>query len=360
MKRNKIIISCLSILSILSLACGIIGFLQSKKNNEGLPKEEYKVKYIYYVDEVEVADIPKNVLVSTSTMPVQNYVFDRANCTNNVVGSWNEALWKFEPVLTANATCKLYFNKGSYKLTFEIEYGELRNPNGSIMSEADKAKDITVGREKNKVIKIEPDEGYKLASVECTPENDTNWDKENKELTIKTVKEDTKCNVKFEISKYEIELKVSNGSGATTLNSEHGKEINATVSPTTGYGNGTVTCTNNQVATWADNKFNIKKITSDTSCTVEFKLAAYEITVNVTGGTSTPSKNSVNYNGSKEFVIKANEGYTVTGAEVEGCSNGTIRTIDGNATLTVSEVKNNTTCNVILQTETSSSSSNND
>ena len=349
MKNNKIAIIVLSILFPICAACGIIGLLASKKQTEGVPTETYKIKYIYYVDDVEVTELPKNVLVSTSTATAVSYVFDRYSCTNQVIGKWNEISWQFDAELTNNATCKLYFNKGSYKLTFSIEYGEIRNPDGSVMSEADKTKDIIVARGKDKVIKIEPDEGYKLATIECTPETDTNWDKENKELTVKNVKEDTKCIIKFEISKYEIELKVSNGSGATTLNSEHGKAINASVTPTTGYGNPIVSCSNNQVGVWKDNKFSIDKITSDTSCTVEFKLATYEINVNVTNGTSTPSKNSVNYNGSKEFVIKANSGYTLEGAELSGCSNGSLRTINDSLTLTVSDVKENTTCNIVLK-----------
>lgn len=342
---KKICIYILGFLFVLSLSAGIIGFIRSKAEKKVIEPPTYHVKYTYYIDDEEVTEMPKN---SNALKP--DYVFNRFSCTNNVSGEWNENTWEFVPELTKDSTCKLYFNNAHYKVEFEIEYGELRNPDGSIMSETEKAKEISVTREKNLTAKIVPDEGFYLVSASCTAENDTNWDKENNELTVKNIKSDTKCKVKFGISNYEIDIKVSNGSGATTLTSEHGKAINTVIAPTTGYGNPTVTCNNNQKAVWNDNKFSIDKITSNTSCTVEFKLLQYEITVEVTGGVSTPAKSSVNYNSSRRFDITANEGYSISeGYEFTGCPNGNLTAANNKLTLDVSNITENTTCKIVLK-----------
>ncbi len=350
MGKKNIVIVILGLITAFCFVLGIIGLIQKNANDGGPKTPNYQIKYNYYIDDKEVDALPVN---SNSLNP--EYVFNRSSCTNKVVGEWNEEKWKFEPKVTNTATCKLYFNKAYYMVQFEIEYGELRNSDGSVMTEEEKEKGLKIEREKNLVAKIQPDEGYSLVSVECDKKNDTDWDKDNNELMVKKVKTDTKCKVKFTISNYEIDVKVSNGSGASTLTSDHGKAINVQVTPNTGYGNPSINCTNGQKGNWKDNKFSIEKIENSTSCTIEFKILTYEVKVNVTGGTATPSVNTVNHNSSKEFNITADTGYTITeGFGVSGCVGANLDYNGGKLTLTVSNVTSNLTCNVTLKSSPSS------
>lgn len=340
-------------IGILTVSCfilGLIGLLQSTRNDNSQIIDEYKIKYTYYVDGSEVKELPVN-----TTKTTKDYIFNRYSCTNKVTGEWNEFTWKFVPKTTNTATCKLYFNKAYYSVKFEIEYGELRNADGSVIKEEDKLKDPTVEREKNLIAKIEPNEGYSLVSVDCDKKNVTDWDKENNELTVKAVKADTKCVVKFDLSKYDVEVKVTGGTinstGETKLTIEHGKSVNVTVSPNTNYVDPKIECTNNQKGTWNNNKFTIEKLEKETSCTIEFKLKSYNVTVNVDHGKATPSKAPININGSKNFKITADPGYIITGGYgVEGCSDN-FEFSGGELVFKVTNVTSELTCNITLAKE---------
>ncbi|MBQ3142821.1 MAG: hypothetical protein IJB82_04870 [Bacilli bacterium] len=345
MRKNLLAPIILGFLSLTSFGAGAIGLVQSMDKEPLDQNTEYIIKYNYYVDDEEVTSLPTN---KNKNKP--DYVFNRYSCTNKVTGEWNENTWTFTPTITNNATCKLYFNKANYKINFNIEYGELRNNNGTLLSDEQKEKGFTVEREKDYVAKIVPDEGYSLVSVECDKENVTNWDKENNELTVKNVKEDTTCKVKFGISNYEVKINVVGGAGTTTLNVDHGNQVNSVVTPNAGYGNAKITCSNGQTGVWQDNKFTIEKITNTTECAVEFSILAYEIKVNVDGGTATPSSYTVHYNSSKKFTITPDKGYTVSeGYGVTGCPTGTLKYSNGELELTVSDVTTDLTCNVTLK-----------
>lgn len=350
MGKNYGTIITIGILTVSCFILGLIGLIQNKRNDDSQIKEEYKIKYIYYVDGNEVEDLPAN-----SNKITKDYIFNRYSCTNKVMGEWNDFTWKFVPETTNTATCKLYFNKAYYSVKFEIEYGELRNIDGSVINEEDKLKGLTVEREKNLVAKILPNVGYSLVSVDCDKNNVTDWDKENNELTVKAVKADTTCIVKFDLSKYDVEVKVTgatiNGAGETKLTIEHGKPVNVTVTPNTNYVDPKIECTNNQIGTWSNNKFTIEKLEKETICTLEFKLKTYNVTVNVDHGSATPSKAPVNINGSKDFVITADPGFIISeGYGVTGCTDN-FEFSSGKLTFKVNNVTSDLTCNITLANE---------
>ena len=75
-----------------------------------------------------------------------------------------------------------------------------------------------------------------------------------------------------EVEKHTVNVVTMNGivEGDTTKEVENDKTTTFTVNPSEGYGNGEVSCSNNQTATLSDNTLTTGKITGDTTCTVTF------------------------------------------------------------------------------------------
>ena len=126
MKKNNIgVMVFLIILMVGCLICGTLGalenkthFLSPKEDNKNKDNEEqtdnFQVTYRYYLENEEVDTLPPKEKLDEETVEETEietymYVFDRYLCNNNVTGTWDEETWTFNPVLTANATCRLYF-----------------------------------------------------------------------------------------------------------------------------------------------------------------------------------------------------------------------------------------------------------
>ena len=76
--------------------------------------------------------------------------------------------------------------------------------------------------------------------------------------------------------KKEVTVTVANGTitGDSTKRIRIGEAGTFTVSPNSGYGNGTVSCTNSQTATLSGTTLTTGAITSDTTCTVTYTATA--------------------------------------------------------------------------------------
>ncbi|MEG0798815.1 MAG: hypothetical protein RR228_02230 [Bacilli bacterium] len=345
MKNKNIIIITLCTFIVLSFTAGIIGLLERNSKKEKPPVTKYKATYVYLLDDKEVTAIPKNEKDKNSVS------YSRYSCTNRVEGSWDNEKWSFTPVLTANTTCKIYFVSTEFEMSFKIENGSIANitPDQTGIYKANKKGATTA----DFIQEILPKEGYSYKDASCNSNNEISWDKENKELTIKNIKENTLCTVNFEISNYEVKTLVENGSGASSLTIKHGENANATVTPSIGYGTPVITCTNKQNGTWINDKFTVTKVTDNTSCTVTFKPLTFDINLSVTNGTSdVKSPIKLEYNKTKTFTLTPSDGYLTDDYVANGCDNFTKTIANNKLVLEIKTVKTNETCNITFNKAT--------
>ena len=351
MKRKGLIIF-ITMLSILCIGAGVLGYIQSKKQTDvDKPVDNKdKIKYVYYLDGEEVTKDKVSNLVttydeSTSSMienKTSDVIFSNFSCTNNLSGSFDTEKWEFIPNEDKISTCSLYFNNSSYEVTLTITNGELE-PNQS-----DK-----VAREKNGIFKIKPYEGYEFDSVTCSNNKEATWDKDNNILTINAITEDVACKVVFKIKSLTFKVKVENGTGDNTITTEYGKNITSIATPNNGfeYGkNAKITCTNNQTAKYANNSVIIDKLTNNTECTLTFSqiiVEKFKITLTMPehikvnkGGTT----QEVNKNANAEFTLEAMNGYELVKMDCEGTEPAKTINADGTVTYKISSVTKNMTC----------------
>lgn len=285
MNNKKTLMIILIALTSVCLCLGTVGLLENKKNAKPdvKPQREYQVTYKYYLNDVEVSQMPTNATMisseeeasSSSTkkeMDVEKlYAFNTYSCTNNVTGTWNDDTWTFTHSNTADATCSLYFVTTYNTVRVEAT-------NAKITSD----KEIKVTRGQDAVIKITPDEGYTFEEAKCTNNEVVDWDNDAKELIIRSVTLETTCNAKFKMSKFTVETQVNNGTGTTKVEYEYGKKVEIKTIPAEEYGDPEIVCSNEQKATWKDDTLTIEKLTNDTKCTITFKKTQSKISYTVT------------------------------------------------------------------------------
>lgn len=148
--------------------------------------------------------------------------------------------------------------------------------------------------------------------------------------------------------KYTITVKASNGTVADSkLTVKKGKTASTTVKPKTGYAYASVSCTNNQKATWSKNTIKVTKVSANATCTVKFnKVEDYIVKVAVVNGNSNERMKEVAKNGNASFTITADSGYDINNSAVT-CSTGTTATMSGSK-LTFKDVKKDGTCVVTI------------
>lgn len=342
MKNFKVFKILLLIIIIITLSFGVLGFYISKttNNTQNNNKSSYSIKLLYYLNSSEkLTDMPSNSDEETL------YKFDKYVCTNNVKGTWDDENWKFNIQKTADATCKLYFVSATYNTTLNITNGTLdENAVTIVNSNADG------------VFKINATEGYTYDTATCSNNEEIVWDETTSELTVKSIKSDTACNVNFKLKEYNVEISVTNGKSGITKIIQYNKSFTSTVTPTSGYGNPTITCNNVDLGqsvtsgTWANNIYTMNSITSNIKCVIEFKLVevvpvTYSITLEIVpSGTATvTSPLSVKSGESVTFAIDIEDGYKIGDlTECKGAVN------NDNGTITISNVQKNSTCRIIM------------
>lgn len=350
--RNKGMLIILVILFVAALAGGTVGYFENKKENKnsgGNNTNEPKITYKYYLEDVEQSTMPTNVtstdengVVTTNVL----YVFSRFVCTNDVTGDFNIEEWKFVPTEEKESVCSLYFVNSKYEVTLTITNGE---------ASADNLKYIE--REKNGTFVITPDEGYEFESSTCSDAKQTEWNPETNTLAINTIMEDVACKVVFKIKQLKMDVTVVNGEGNATETAEYGQSVEAIVTPKAGYEKPTIKCTNNQTATFENNKITIDKLTENTSCKVTFTATPVEtFTLKVTipaalDFTAGSDKQKVNSGATGSFTIKPNiDGVTVGAITCGGVTpSSTDRRADGSVKYTFLNMSKNITCTVTAE-----------
>ena len=137
-----------------------------------------------------------------------------------------------------------------------------------------------------------PESGYTYHHTECNgtkvKEENVTYNEEAKTFNINGITEQNNCKFYFNkngeeiIRTYEVQVTVLNGTieGETRKVVRSNENTTFSLNPTDGYGNPTVTCTNNQTGSITNNTLTVSNVTNDTTCTVEYsKLPTYMITM---------------------------------------------------------------------------------
>lgn len=254
--KHKTIIIILVLLFIVTLSGGILGFIKHKNmKTPEQPKEEIKVTYKYYLENEEVNQIPTN----TEDSEIK-YVFSKVICENGLQGDFDTTNWKFVPKENKTDTCSLYFVKNKYKVDFTVVNGISDENNPSY-----------INRDEDAEFKLIPNEGYEFSKIECNNGVEGTWNSATSSVKLNAVMNDIACKVVFNVKVLKAEVIVGNGTGMNSEQANYGGKISFIVTPNSGYGNPTITCTNNQTAVWDNNELVIEKLTDNTRCTVTFK-----------------------------------------------------------------------------------------
>lgn len=322
--NRKVLLIVLITLIIICISCGTIGLLESKKDPEKKKpseKEEYKAAYKYFVDGEEVMEMPE---LETTTEPnpdfegaettLPKYKFERYTCTNEVTGEFDEEKWEFNPNLTNNTTCRLYFLKTTHEVTIKVSNGKL--------PKNEPEETISVELEKEGTINVIPNNGYKFEGVTCTNDAIGDYNSETKDLKISNVTKDTTCSITFTISDFTAEISVQNGNVTENRKSaNYGGNLTFEVTPSENYIYDTIECSNGQNASYGNGKVTILGLTNNTICTVIFKPLKYKVTLELTNGkVLTTNPLEISEGKTATFDIKANENYGYSNAVID-CTN---------------------------------------
>ena len=190
--------------------------------------------------------------------------------------------------------------------------------------------------------------GYHYESYECTGDDTgkTLGSFSNNNLVVSNVTEPVTCKVTYSINKYNITINGVNGSvSPTNITTDYGSAVTIKLSPNTGYqvNGATTNCTGGVIDT-SKNVLVISNVAKNEQCSVTFAPIPYNVTLTVSGGAGSTSKN-INYNSSGTFTgVSPSAGYTSAGATVS-CNGGAKSSISG-TTVTVSGVTKAQTCTV--------------
>lgn len=327
MKAVKILTGVLFV-----ICAGLGGYGLYLNINKGITND-YTIDYIYYLDDSEVTTMPGNIGA---------YDFSNYYCTNGVKGDWNEVEWKFVPSLTDNTTCSIYFNTKTYEVKLDVL---------NATTEEGFVNTVTVKRDNNVEFNVEPKEGYQFDKVTCTNNEVGTFDETTKKITIGPFTNGASCTVIFKVSEFKIKVESTNSTpGSATATVEYKRNAEIELTPTTNYTLDSITCTNEQKASWANNKLTVTEVVKDTDCTVKFKLQSYKVTVKVIGGTVDTASKTIAYGKSDSFTITPSSTYTLDEPDIK-CGTTASGSMDMGK-LTVSSVKGITTCTITLQEKT--------
>lgn len=344
--KNKGMLVLLLILFIIATAGGVIGYMESKKDNQeeiNVPKG--KITFKYYLEDEEVQEMPVNEkTVDENGIETTNelYKFSRFVCSNDVTGDFNTDSWKFEPKEEKESICELYFVKAKYEVT-------ITEPMNATL---DQNNPKYIDREENGSFIITPNEGYEFASAMCSDNKQTSWDETKNALIINSITKDVSCKVEFKLKELAVNITVRNGEGTTTKNVKYGESITEVVTPKEGYDSPKIVCTNEQTGTFKENTFNIEKVTNNSNCTITFnKIPTKKYTFKVEiPSIVTILKGSTNLEVEEgkdtDITFKVEEGYTMT-LDCGDILPSTTEDVDSTTKkYTFKGVKNNISCKV--------------
>lgn len=350
--KNKGTFILLLVLFVICLACGFLGYFQSKAESDK-PVEKPTVKYIYQLENEPVEEMPINPSVTDdegNETVDKKYSFASYSCTSGLNGAWDEEAWTFYPDEEKDSTCTLYFTKAKYEVTFTPSNGEVSADNPQYIE-----------REKDGKFIITPNEGYYLdttdtTAIQCSNSKAATWNASDNSITINAITEDVACKIVFTIKTLKMDVTVVNGTGNDTVSAKYGEKISTIVKANDGFENPTVSCTNKQTATISNNEVAISKLTDDTVCTVKYVAVAvkeYSLNVEVPDSitfVAGSSSQKVKADADGTFTLKAETGYAIDSIDCGG-NVPTIEQISVGTKYTFTAMSKNITCKVTAKAE---------
>ena len=151
------------------------------------------------------------------------------------------------------------------------------------------------------------------------------------------------------LSSYTVNVVVQNGTtDASSKSVTYGKEEVFAITPNSGYGAPTVSCTNSQSGVIESDNLKVKNVTKDTTCTVTYKKNPVVNVVVQNGIVEDLASREVVYGNSADFNIINNEGTDYTSVTCTNSQNGVVN----DNVLKVSNVTSDTTCTVVYTERT--------
>jgi len=341
MLKNKPIVIILAVLLALSVAASSIGFVLSKKGKNSKPVDNTpKITYEYFLEEQPIVSMPENTDENGETYEFSNYV-----CDNNMILDFDPVTWTYKINNKTDGTCKLYFVKSNYNV-------EIIATNG-LINEQDSSYTFEVPRLTDGQFSIIPNEGYEFDEVSCTNDKEANFDISTNMLNINSVSEDIACKINFKKRMLTLEIKVKNGTGATTEEREYGESVSAIIQANEGYEKPKIECSNKQEFTYENNNLTISKLTDNSVCSVTFSktpavtynLIIDELPEQVTI-TSGNKKQSIISGKDGKFSLRAQDGYQIV-LDCNGVKpSDSQEDADGSITYTFLGMSKNITCNI--------------
>ena len=337
--NKKPILMVLIVLFVVSAVLGSYGLILSKKTNVTPEVIKPKIAYEYYLEDEIVTEMPTNT-------EENEYKFSKYECDNNMIVNFDEETWNYTTSNEKDGTCKLYFVKANYKVELTITNGLVNGEESSFTSD--------VERETDGQFNITPNEGYEYdGSVTCSNDKEAIYDVSTNMLTISSISEDVACKIDFNKRVLKVEIVVKNGTGSTTEDKEYGESISAIVQPNDGFEKAKIACTNNQVATYENNKLTIQKLTDNTVCNVTFSktpVVTYNLIIDTLPEqvviTSGNKKQSIVSGKDGKFSLRAADGYQIV-LDCNGIKPSNEKEDpDGTITYTFLGVSRNITCNI--------------
>ena len=189
-----------------------------------------------------------------------------------------------------------------------------------------------------------------VKNVTCKNGTVAKWDNATSSINLSSIKTPDYCTIDFGDG-YSVSLTATNGTVTppATISVGYGGSVTFNVSQNTGYSTTLTTNTCGGTLSSDGKTYTVSNVTGDKTCSIDFKKLDYQIAVSVSGGSSSPTSQKIEYNSSYEFTITPSTGYTLAGgtATCNGGATANLNTSTGK--LTVSKVANAQTCSVTLQ-----------
>ncbi|MDO4369126.1 MAG: BspA family leucine-rich repeat surface protein [bacterium] len=282
-------------------------------------------------------DVDVNTSTSFDISPNDGYGSGEANCTNNVVARIDGNSLIIDSV-NADTVCTVTYKVSDYTIKYDSNGGS------GTMEDSIFEYDSDSKLRKNTFTK----EGYTFAGwstslggeVKYTDEASVRGLSKGGVVTLYAV---------WNINKYKVSVNVINGtSDVKERLVDYNTSTAFKITPNTGYGLPTVSCTNGISASISNDSLVTGNITSDTICTVTYKVSNYTVKYDNNGGTGTMEDSIFQYDSDSKLRKNTftKEGYTFAGwstslgGKVKYTDEASVRNLSTGGTITLYAVWN--------------------
>lgn len=194
----------------------------------------------------------------------------------------------------------------------------------------------------------EENDSYQFDEFKCTNGVTGKWSEKKWKFTPTKTSNST-CRLYFVDREYEIELIAPDGitlSGDEKVNVKKDENAEFIIAPKEGIAVKEITCTNDQLAKYENDKVIIEKPTDDATCTIVTEDAKYTVEATAIGGKVTDSKQEAKFGQNVIFNVSPNASQILDKVTCTNNQSGTW----SNGKLTITKLTNSTKCTVTFKT----------